>query len=74
MLSYTGCHGNTKYTVLLGEAAEEFVGELGRRLCKTMGEPCSREYLLQRILIAMQRGNAAAVLGTMGKPQLDSWE
>ena len=73
MLSYTGCHGNTKYTVL-GEAAEEFVGELGRRLCKTTGEPCSHEYLLQRISIAMQRGNAAAVLGTMGKPQLDSWE
>ena len=34
----------------------------------------SREYLLQHISIAMQRGNAAAVLGTMGKPQLDSWE
>ena len=59
---------------VLGEAAEEFVEELGRRLCKTTGEPRSREYLLQCISIAMQRGNAAAVLGTMGKPQLDSWE
>ena len=58
----------------LGEAAEEFMGELGRRLCKTTEEPRSREYLLQRISIAMQRGIAAAVLGTMGKPQLDSWE
>ena len=57
---------------VLGDAAEEFAGELGRRLCKTTGEPRSREYLLQRISIAMQRGNAAAVLGTMGKPQLDS--
>ena len=34
----------------------------------------NHEYLLQRISIAMQRGNAAAVLATMGKPQLDSWE
>ena len=59
---------------MLGEAAEEFVGELGRRLCKTTGESRSRKYLLQRIAIAMQRGNAAAVLGTMGKPQLDSCE
>ena len=27
-----------------------------------------------KLSIAMQRGNAAAVLGTMGRPQLDSWE
>ena len=59
---------------VLGEAAEEFVGKLGRRLCKTTGEPRSHEYLLQRSSIAMQRGNAAAVLGTMGRPQPDSWE
>ena len=48
---------------------------IGRTLCcKTTGEPRSHEYLLQRISIVVQRGNAAAVLGTMGKPQLDSWE
>ena len=28
--------------------------------------------ILQCISIAMQRGNVAAVLGTMGRPQLDS--
>ena len=59
---------------VLVEAAEEFMGEVGRRLCKATGEPHSCEYLLQCISIAVQRGNAAAVLGTMGKPQLDSWE
>ena len=59
---------------VLGEAAEEFVRELGRRLFKITGEPRSREYLLQRISIAVQRGNAAAILGTMGRPQQDSWE
>ena len=59
---------------VLGEAAEKFVGELGRRLCKTTGEPHSCERLLQRISTAVQRGNAAAVFGSMGRPQLDSWE
>ena len=59
---------------VLGEAAEELVGELGQRLCKTAGEPRSHEYLLQRISIAVQRENAAAVLDTMGRAQLDSWE
>ena len=39
-----------------------------------VGEPRSHEYLLQCISIAVRRGNAAAVLGTMGRPQLDSWE
>ena len=36
---------------VLGEAAEEFVRELGRHLFKITGEPRSREYLLQRIYI-----------------------
>ena len=61
-------------SVVLGEAADEFMGDLGRRLCKSMGEPCSHKYLLQRISIAVQVGNAAAVLGIMGRPQLDSWD
>ena len=61
-------------SVVLGEAADEFMGDLGRRLCKSTGEPCSHEYLLQRISIAVQMGNAAAVLGIMGRPQLDSWD
>ena len=33
----------------------------------------SREFLLQRISVAVQRGNAAAVLGIMGR-RLDGWE
>ena len=59
---------------VLGEVAKDFVGELGRRLRKATGDPLSRQYLLQRIFIAVQRGNAAAVLGTIGRPQLQSWE
>ena len=37
------------------------------------GEPRSREFLLQRILVVVQTGNAAAVLGEMGR-RLDGWE
>ena len=58
---------------VLGEAAVDFTRDLGRRLCKATGEPRSREFLLQRISVAVQRGNAAAVLGTMGR-RLDGWE
>ena len=58
---------------VLGEAAENFTRELARRICKATGEPRSRQFLLQRLSIAVQRGNAAAVLGTMGRRQ-DCWE
>ena len=58
---------------MLGEAAVDFMRDLGRRLCKATGEPRSREFLLQRISVAVQRGIAAAVLGTMGR-RLDGWE
>ena len=58
---------------VLGEATEDFTRDLGRRLYKATGEPRSREFLLQRISVAVQRGNAAAVLGTMGR-RPDGWE
>ena len=45
-----------------------------RWLFKATGETLSRKHLLQRITIAVQRGNTAAVLSSMGKPQLQSWE
>lgn len=51
---------------VLGEAAEDLIQDLGRLLHRSTGEPCSQEYLLQRIFIAVQRGDAAVVLGTAG--------
>ena len=39
--------------------------ELGSCLQAKTGEPQSHHHLKQRIAVAMQRGNAAAVLGTM---------
>ena len=41
---------------------EEFVTELGRRIANVSGDPRDTAFLFQRISIAVQRGNAAAVL------------
>ena len=49
---------------VLDQAALGLLSDLGRRLHRATGEPRSREYLVQRLSIAIQRGNAAAVLGT----------
>ena len=54
--------------------ATSYIGEKLFGLIDWLINHDSCEYLLQRISIAMQRGNAAAVLSTMGKPQPDSWE
>ena len=56
-----------KTSGVLGPAALSLVWDIGQRLRKATGEERSKEYLLQRIAIAVQRGNAAAVLGTVGR-------
>ena len=57
---------------VLGEAAEEFVGSLVDASSRLLENPQSNKVLLlQCISIAVQRGNAAAVLATIGKLQLD---
>ena len=48
----------------LGEAVDDFVHELGRRITAVTGERRATEFLLQRLSVAIQRGNANAVLGT----------
>ena len=49
---------------MMGQAALGLLCDLGQRLHRAMGEPRSRDYLLQRLTIAIQRGNTVAVLGT----------
>ena len=49
---------------VMGPEALSFIRELGRHLEMETGEPRSLHFLLQRLSVAMQRGNAAAVLGT----------
>jgi len=48
----------------LGEEAAAFISDLGRRIAATTGEPRSSAFLFQRHSVAIQRGNAASVVGT----------
>ena len=50
---------------VLGQAALSLVWDIGQRLHHATGEKDSKEYLLQRIAIVVQRGNAAAVFRTL---------
>ena len=48
----------------LGPHTAAFLKELGRRIYQETGEARSSAFLLQRLSVAVQRGNAAAVMGT----------
>jgi len=50
-----------------GPEATSFLTELGRRIATFTGEPRSMAFLKQRIDVALQRGNAASVLGTLSE-------
>ena len=49
----------------LGDEADNFIHDLGRRITTVTGERRATEFLLQRLSVAIQRGNAASVLGTV---------
>ena len=42
----------------------QFLHELARRIAAVTNEPLSHQFLLQRLAVAVQRGNAAAVMGS----------
>ena len=48
-----------------GPAAEEICAEIGGRIARSTGDIRSTAFLKQRLNIAVQKGNAAAVLGTV---------
>ena len=48
-----------------GKLGLQFIQELGERIKDITGEKQSASYLFQRIGMAVQRGNAASVLGTI---------
>ena len=52
-------------TGVFGPRTTEFLKELGHRLRRVSGEANSFAYLTQRLSVAVQRGNAASVLGTV---------
>ena len=56
----------------MGKRSLTFVKELGHRVRQCSGEVKARAYLLQRLSVAVQRGNAVSVLGTVkGRSGLD---
>ena len=66
-LSPTFCFGPVAVETLgaLGDGADELMHDLGRRISEVTGERRATEFLLQRLSVAIQRGNAASVLGTV---------
>ena len=52
-------------TGVFGPRTTQFFKELGHRLRQVSGEANSYAYLARRLSVAVQRGNAASVLGTM---------
>ena len=51
---------------VVGPEALNFLQDLGKRLRRAKGEAKSRHYLLQRLSVVVQRGNAVTVLGSIG--------
>ena len=49
----------------LGDCATDFFKKLGQRISVATGEPRSSQFLFQRLSVAIQRGNAACVVGTL---------
>ena len=50
----------------------DFIRELGRRASQATGDQRETAFLLQRISVAVQRGNAAAVRGSLPATTMDS--
>ena len=48
-----------------GQIGRNLVKDIGQKLCDITGDKRSTFYLFQRISMAVQRGNAASVLGTV---------
>lgn len=47
------------------QEASKFMQVLGKRLKDVTGEPRSKSYLIQKISLAIQRGNSTSVMGTL---------
>jgi len=56
----------------LGTFGLTFVNELGKRITSVNGDPRATSFLKQRLSLVVQRGNVAAVLGTL--PTLEDVE
>ena len=57
-------------TGVIGERSRKFLVELGHRIRRVSGEINSTAFLIQRLSIVLQRGNAASVVGTIGRTEV----
>ena len=48
-----------------GGSAKDLIHKIGQRVKENSGEPRSTSFLIQRLALVVQRGNAASVLGTI---------
>ena len=48
-----------------GDKALAFFRDLGQRIAAATAEPRSYQFLMQRVSVAVQRGNAACIVGTV---------
>ena len=44
----------------------QFIKDLGRQIRNETGEPKSTLYIIQRLAVAIQRGNSVSIFGTHG--------
>ena len=49
----------------LGDEALAFLRDLGQRIAVVTGEPRSFQFIMQRISVTVQRGNASCIVGTV---------
>ena len=55
-----------------GDEALSFFHDLGQRIAVATAEPRSFQFLMQRLSVAIQRGNAACIIGTV--PSSAGWD
>ena len=55
----------------MGPQSHSFVRSLGRRICLYTGDENAGSYLMQRLSVAMQRGNAALIVDAL--PSISSF-
>ncbi len=58
---------------VFGPEVGSFLHELGRCIMDSALEPLSHHFLRQRIAVAIQRGNNAAILGSAGANSVSSY-
>ena len=52
-----------------GSKGRKLIKEIGRKVCEVTGEKRSTFYLFQSISVAVQRGNAACIIGSAPKSE-----